>query len=133
MHASAVSPTTSTPIPQRYSFNDMAVGVPDFDRPSSGMMSEVEFCAWVAAAAPGDFVVYYRGHLSHDRTKSAKVHTDIARRRLSTLAGRALSLAEDGVVHLVQQRTGLVGEWAYIAVKCRKRRLSVPAAFKGAA
>jgi hypothetical protein len=92
--------------------------IPFPPRTSADILDEIAFCAWVAQALPGDSIVYYRGHLGDDRMPIARVYPERICRQLAALAGRALALAEDGWIILVQRRLGSA-DWAYTAVKAR--------------
>jgi len=78
-------------------------------------LTEIEFCAWVAQALPGDRLEYHRGFLTLDRCQGLSRFTTEERTRLTWLGARAFWAAEQGLVHLVQQRTG-ADQFAYIAV-----------------
>jgi len=82
---------------------------------ASRPLSEIEFCAWVAQAAPGDRLEYHRGYLVLDTYPLFSALDDKARGELARLAGRAFWAAEQGLVHLVQEREG-PDRFAYIAV-----------------
>ena len=86
------------------------------------------FCNWVAKAVPADTTIYYRGHLGRDRCRSTTTLSERDRQALIALARQAMRAAEDGRVHLVQQRHG-DGDYSYFAVKKshRERRRSHPA------
>jgi hypothetical protein len=88
------------------------------------------FCQWLADAAPGTSLTYFRGHLAFDRMPSTSPFPEPERKRLVALANRALQMAEDGRVHLVQIRHG-PQQYSYIAVKAR-RRLTGPVVPAGA-
>ena len=85
------------------------------------LTDEATFCDWIAQAAPGASVVYFRGHLASDRMPSAGTFGEPERKRLVAVARRALQSAEDSLVHLVQRRHG-VGDYSYMAVKAHVRR-----------
>jgi hypothetical protein len=91
-------------------------------------MTAADFCSWVAKAVPAGTTVYYRGHLGRDRCRSTTPHSERDRQTLIALARQAMRAAEDGRVHLVQQRHG-DGDYSYIAVKRshRERRRCHPA------
>lgn len=91
--------------------------------PARDILTDIDLCAWVSDAQPGDSLVYYRGHLSHDRARVARVYTDEPRWRLDWLARRALVLNANGWIDLVQRRRG-PAVWDYIAIK---RRAAPPA------
>lgn len=82
---------------------------------SSRPLSEIEFCAWVAQAVPGDRLEYHRGFLVLDIFALFSRLDDRARKELAALAGRAFRAAEQGLVHLVQERLA-TDHFAYIAV-----------------
>ena len=79
-----------------------------------------DFCGWLAMAMPGSATVYHRGHLGSDRCRSTTTLAERDRQTLIALARQAMLAAEDGRVHLVQQRHG-DGNYSYIAVKNRHR------------
>ena len=80
------------------------------------IMNDVDLCVWVADAKPGDRLVYYRGHLSHDRMASVKVLDDGRRRRLADVANRVLVAEAQGLVMPVQRRVAR-NEWLYLAIR----------------
>ena len=82
---------------------------------ASRPLSEIEFAAWVAQAAPGDRLEYHRGFLVLDIFPVFSGLSDAARAELSRLGSRAFWAAEQGLVHLVQQRIA-PDQFAYIAV-----------------
>ena len=78
-------------------------------------LTEIEFCAWVAQAVPGDRLEYHRGFLVLDIFPMFARLPDQQRAELARLGSRAFWAAEQGLVHLVQERTG-PDQFAYIAV-----------------
>lgn len=78
-------------------------------------LTEIEFCAWLAQAAPGDRLEYHRGFLAVDTEKKISLLRERDRQTLRDLRHRALVLFEQGLVHLVQERLG-PGHFAYIAI-----------------
>jgi hypothetical protein len=78
-------------------------------------LSEIEFCAWVAQAAPGDRLEYHRGFLVLDIFPMFSGLPDPERAELAKVGSRAFWAAEQGLVHLVQERMG-PDRFAYIAV-----------------
>ena len=78
-------------------------------------LSEIEFCAWVAQATPGDRLEYHRGFLVLDIFRMLGRLADREREELARLGARAFWAAEQGLVHLVQERVG-PDRFAYIAV-----------------
>ena len=82
---------------------------------ASRPLTELEFCGWVGQAAPGDRLEYHRGYLVLDTYPLFSALDDKARGELARLAVRAFWAAEQGLVHLVQEREG-PDRFAYIAV-----------------
>ena len=82
---------------------------------ASRALSEIEFCAWVAQAVPGDRLEYHRGFLVLDTFPTAARLSDERRKALSRLGFRAFWAAENGLVHLVQERVA-PDQFAYIAI-----------------
>ena len=82
---------------------------------ASRPLSEIEFCAWVAQAAPGDQLEYHSGFLVLDVFPMFSRLSNAARTTLRGLGSRAFWAAELGLVHLVQERVG-PDQFAYIAV-----------------
>ena len=82
---------------------------------ASRPLSEIEFCAWVAQAVPGDRLEYHRGFLVLDTFPAISHLPDAQRVELAKLGSRAFWAAEQGLVHLVQKRLE-TDRFAYIAV-----------------
>lgn len=78
-------------------------------------LSEIEFCAWVAQAVPGDRLEYHRGFLVLDTFPMFARLPDQQRAELARLASRAFWAAEQRLVHLVQERVG-PDQFAYVAI-----------------
>jgi hypothetical protein len=78
-------------------------------------LSELQFCAWVAQAVPGDRLEYHRGHLAVDADKVTSDLDPNARAELALLRDRAFWSEGQGLVHLVQQRLG-PDHFAYLAI-----------------
>lgn len=87
------------------------------------LLDENGLVDWLIDARPGDRVVYYRGHLGHDRMPSAKVLDRDQRTELHVVANRVMVLAGQGLVLPVQKRIG-PEDFLYIAVKAQPRRRS---------
>jgi hypothetical protein len=100
------TPATATPVPR--------LDVP---------LDENGLVDWLIDAKPGDRVVYYRGHLGHDRMPSAKVLDWRVRTELHAVANRVMVLAGQGLVLPVQKRVG-PEDCLYIAVKAQPQRRS---------
>jgi hypothetical protein len=90
----------------------MCTRAPSPLRPQIG---EAEMLAWFLAASPGDRIAYWRGHLAIDLAVTASPLGQSERRRLCGLKVLALSMAETGLVHLVQQRLG-PDDYLYLAI-----------------
>ena len=69
-------------------------------------ISEIQFCAWVAQAKPGDRLEYHRGYLSVDADKLTSKLDLTTRAELALLRDRAFGCEGQGLVHLVQERLG---------------------------
>ena len=80
-----------------------------------GPLTEIQFCAWVAQAMPGDRLEYHRGFLVLDTFPAISHLPDAQRVELAKLGSRAFWAAEQGLVHLVQKRLE-TDRFAYIAV-----------------
>lgn len=78
-------------------------------------LSEIDFCAWAAQAAPGDQIQYHHGFLALDTFSLSDQLCEHQRAELVRLAACAFRAAEDGLVHLVQKRLG-AHSFAYIAI-----------------
>ena len=79
-------------------------------------VDENGFVDWLIDAKPGDTLVYYQGHLSHDRMPSTRVLNDPRRRKLAEVANRVLAAEAQGLVMPVQRRVGR-NEWLYLAIR----------------
>ncbi len=88
-------------------------------------MDEIAFAAWVAQAEPGAVLVYHRGFLVVDADNALVGISPEACRALRHLRAAAFRAAEQGLVHLVQQRLA-ADRFAYIAI-ARPRRQGAPA------
>jgi hypothetical protein len=84
-------------------------------------LDEISFCAWVAQADPGERLEYHRGFLTLDTFALFSGLSDRERAELRNLGSRAFWAAEQGLVHLVQERVG-PDLFAYIAVARPKPR-----------
>ncbi|WP_245624837.1 hypothetical protein [Jannaschia seosinensis] len=78
-------------------------------------IADIDLYAWVAQAEDGDALIYHRGFLVVDADRT--VSTLPADRRLAVrgLADAAFRAAEQGLVHLVQERVG-PNRFAYLAI-----------------
>ena len=82
---------------------------------TSRPITDIEFCAWVAQAVPGDRLEYHRGFLVLDSFPLFSKLSDTARQALRGLADRSFWAAEQDLVHLVQERVG-PDQFAYMAI-----------------
>lgn len=82
---------------------------------TSRHITDIEFCAWVAQAVPGDRLEYHRGFLVLDTFPLFSRFGDKEREALRRLADRSFWAAEQDLVHLVQERVG-PDQFAYVAV-----------------
>jgi hypothetical protein len=78
-------------------------------------LTEIELCGWLNQAEPGEALEYHRGFLGIDRTPLGRPMSLKDRIDLIDVAERAMRLAEQGIVHLVQRRLG-DDTFAYLAV-----------------
>ncbi|MBT3398460.1 MAG: hypothetical protein HN420_00535 [Rhodospirillaceae bacterium] len=69
------------------------------------VIREGDFLKWLEHARPGDRLEYHRGHLGADREAGSSL-SDASRRELVRIADRAMELALDGRLQLVQERRG---------------------------
>ena len=76
---------------------------------------EISFCAWVAQAAANDVLVYHRGFLAVDTDTPLAGLSPEEQRALRRLADAAFRAAEQGLIHLVQQRLAR-DRFAYLAI-----------------
>ena len=79
------------------------------------LLTELEFCAWLGQAQPGEVVHYHIGFLALDTVEHVSRLDEWARRELVRLGRRAFWAAERSFVHLVQRRIG-PNAFAYIAI-----------------
>jgi len=84
-------------------------------------LTEIQFCAWVAQALPGDRLEYHRGFLVIDSFPVLSKLGDNERHALTLLAKRAFWTERQGLVHLVQERLG-PNLFSYLAIARPKPR-----------
>ncbi|HLS58537.1 MAG TPA: hypothetical protein VK022_02815 [Paracoccaceae bacterium] len=87
-------------------------------------LSDIELCAWIAQAEPGDFLEYHRGFLGIDVTPVISLLPEPERHRLAAAARAAHRAFEAGLVHLVQVRLG-PEQFVYLAI-ARPRPRAAP-------
>lgn len=91
-------------------------------------LTDIEFCAWIGQAVPGDRLEYHRGFLGIDTTAVISTLAESDRRRLAGLGSAAHRASQAGLVHLVQVRLG-PDRFAYLAIaRPRPRTTRVPLA-----
>jgi len=90
-------------------------------------LSEIELCGWLSQAEPGETIEYHRGFLGIDRTPHGLPMPPKDRDDFVKMTERALTLAEQDLVHLVQRRLG-ADTFSYLAI-ARKRRAGVALSF----
>ena len=78
-------------------------------------LSEISFCAWVAQAAANEVLVYHRGFLAVDKDTPLAGLSPQEQRALRCLADAAFRAAEQGLIHLVQERLAR-DRFAYLAI-----------------
>lgn len=89
-------------------------------------LTEIQFCAWVAQAVPGDRLEYHRGFLVLDTFPGLSKLGDNERNELRLLGTRAFWTEAQGLVHLVQERLG-PDLFSYLAIARPKTRSSADA------
>ena len=80
-----------------------------------GEITDIDLYAWLAQAEAGDGLIYHRGFLAVD---GDKLVSDLPEERcaaLRCLGDAAFRAAEQGLVHLVQERIG-PDRFAYLAI-----------------
>jgi len=78
-------------------------------------LTDIDFCAWVAQALPGDVLEYHRGILAIDRNAEISNLGAAECERIDHLADRAYAAFEQDLVVLVQERVGPY-DYRYLAV-----------------
>ena len=78
-------------------------------------ITEIDFCAWLGQAEPGDILEYHRGFLGVDLTPFGNPMSSKTRAELARTSARAYDVAERGFVHLVQRRLG-PDVFSYLAI-----------------
>jgi len=94
--------------------------VPDLVPPRRSLaLREDEFGTWLETAGPGARIEYHRGHLVIDRARGFSPFGEKRRRELDRLANRALALAEQERLLLLQQRHD-AGDYSYFAIMVKR-------------
>ena len=97
----------------RFSANPRAASKRDTN--SGTEITDIDLYAWVAQAEAGDALIYHRGFLVVDADKSVSTLPTDRRLALRRMADAAFRAAEQGLVHLVQERLE-TDRFAYIAI-----------------
>ena len=84
-------------------------------RSAAPRLTDIDLYAWIAQAEAGDALTYHRGFLVVDTDKSVSTLPPERRLALRGLADAAFRAAEQGLVHLVQERID-TDRFAYIAI-----------------
>ena len=88
-------------------FSNIAAGAP--------RVSESGFCTWLSRAEAGDVITYHQGFLACDTNYAVSALPTAERVELGHVARSARWAADEGLVHLVQQRLA-PDQFAYLAV-----------------
>ena len=84
------------------------------------VIREKAFLKWLDEAQPGNRITYHVGHLATDRVQGLGPLSESACRELAAIADRALALAQEGRLLLVQKRHGL-GDYSYFAITPKRQ------------
>jgi len=112
-------------VPAEQAGISMGMNLPLLARTIRLHLKEIELCAWIGQARPGDVLEYHRGFLALDVLRHGSRLSERERAELARVGRRALWAAEQGFVHLVQRRHGL-DDYSYLAI-ARHRPRSAPA------
>jgi len=93
----------------------ISMGMKTADHLAILVTNEVALTAWLNQSAPGETIEYHRGFLGIDRTPLGQPMSPEDRGHLIRIAERAMRLAEQGFVHLVQRRIA-TDTFSYLAV-----------------
>ena len=83
------------------------------------VLDDIQFCAWLGQASPGDAHEYHRGFLALDASIDGQTPKSDARRELARVGRITWRAAEKGLVHLVQRRCG-PDDYSYLAIARRR-------------
>ena len=89
-------------------------------------LTDIDLNAWIAQAEAGDALIYHRGFLVVDADKTLSTLPADRRSALRGVADAAFRAAEQGLVHLVQEREG-PDRFAYIAIARPKPNVAAAA------
>lgn len=79
------------------------------------LITEIDLCAWLSQAEPGDALEYHRGFLILDVDRRISQLANADRLELIQVARRAMWAAEKGLACLVQRRLG-ENRFSYLAI-----------------
>jgi hypothetical protein len=79
------------------------------------LVTEIDLCAWLSQAEPGQMLEYHRGFLVLDTDPTISKLPKVERLELKQLASRARWAADKRLLHLLQRRLA-DSEFSYIAV-----------------
>jgi hypothetical protein len=94
--------------------------------PPSLVICADEFDKWLDQAEPGKRIEYHRGALAIDRAPRISSLAEPHRKELVRIADRAMALAAEGGVLLLQERRG-TDDFSYMAVMAKRKRMHVMA------
>jgi hypothetical protein len=95
--------------------------VPSRQTKASLVLRERAFGRWLGNARGGERIEYHRGTLVIDREPRISTLAERHRQELVRIADRAMALAGEGQVLLLQERRGK-DDFSYVAVMARKKR-----------
>jgi len=82
---------------------------------STPRVSESDFCTWLSRAEAGDVITYHQGFLACDTNYAVSALPTAERVELAHVARSTRWAADEGLVHLVQQRVA-PDQFAYRAI-----------------
>jgi hypothetical protein len=82
------------------------------------------FDKWLDQAAPGERIEYHRGALAIDREPRISTLAERKRQELVRIADRAMALAGEGRVFLLQERRGK-DDFSYMAIMAKRKRANL--------
>lgn len=88
-------------------------------------ITEIEFCAWLSQAEPGEVLEYHKGFLALETVPELRRLSEPDRIELGRVARRAWWASENDLVHLLQRRCA-PDIFSYLAIS-RPRPKDLPA------
>jgi hypothetical protein len=92
-------------------------------RPRSLAIRAGAFDKWLGQAAAGERIEYHRGALTIDREPRISTLAERKRQELVRIADRAMALAGEGRVFLLQERRGK-DDFSYMAVMAKRKKVA---------